>query len=227
MKTERTRQGDGPRRGRPRASSSEDTRAAILRAGRHAFADSGYEATSVKQIAEAAGLTHNALYHYFPSKEALFRAVMQDADGLLLDVYRGAVAGVSGFTARMAALVDATQALHAADPSLAAFLSLAQVESHRLRGPAPASPATSPEAGDVIRFLAGLVDDAWRAGELAPDVDPAGVVAMILAGTLGLALYATLIDPVAQEPMFGAWRALVTGTLVTAPVQAPGHARAP
>lgn len=38
------------------------------------FARYGYRRASMDQVAEAAGLTRQAVYHHFPGKEALFRA---------------------------------------------------------------------------------------------------------------------------------------------------------
>ena len=40
------------------------------------FRRHGFRRSSIEQAAEAAGLTRQALYHHFDSKEALFRAVV-------------------------------------------------------------------------------------------------------------------------------------------------------
>src|SRR5690606_2253620 len=52
-----------------------ETREALLRAARQAFAEQGFAATSVAAIAETAGTTKGALFHYFASKEELFLEV--------------------------------------------------------------------------------------------------------------------------------------------------------
>jgi AcrR family transcriptional regulator len=49
----------------------------ILSAAENVFARFGYRRASMSQIAEEAGLTRQALYHHYPSKEALFRAVVE------------------------------------------------------------------------------------------------------------------------------------------------------
>ena len=49
----------------------------ILSAAENIFARFGYRRASMSQIAEEAGLTRQALYHHYPSKEALFRAVVE------------------------------------------------------------------------------------------------------------------------------------------------------
>ena len=48
----------------------------ILDAAMAVFRRHGFRRSSIEQAAEAAGLTRQALYHHFKSKEALFRAVI-------------------------------------------------------------------------------------------------------------------------------------------------------
>jgi len=49
----------------------------ILDAALLVFRRQGFRRSSIEQAAEAAGLTRQALYHHFKSKEALFRAVIE------------------------------------------------------------------------------------------------------------------------------------------------------
>jgi AcrR family transcriptional regulator len=49
----------------------------ILDAALSVFRRHGFRRSSIEQAAEAAGLTRQALYHHFSSKEALFRAVVE------------------------------------------------------------------------------------------------------------------------------------------------------
>jgi len=49
----------------------------ILDAAMAVFRRHGFRRSSIEQAAEAAGLTRQALYHHFESKEALFRAVIE------------------------------------------------------------------------------------------------------------------------------------------------------
>jgi TetR/AcrR family acrAB operon transcriptional repressor len=49
----------------------------ILDAAMLVFRRHGFRRSSIEQTAEAAGLTRQALYHHFGSKEALFRAVIE------------------------------------------------------------------------------------------------------------------------------------------------------
>ncbi|MBV9457853.1 MAG: TetR/AcrR family transcriptional regulator [Bradyrhizobium sp.] len=49
----------------------------ILDAAMRVFGRHGFRRSSIEQAAEEAGLTRQALYHHFGSKEALFRAVIE------------------------------------------------------------------------------------------------------------------------------------------------------
>lgn len=62
----------------PRAEPNA-TELLILKTAEKLFARHGYEAVSTKQLAAEAGLTIGALYHYFPSKDAVYAAAMRHA----------------------------------------------------------------------------------------------------------------------------------------------------
>jgi AcrR family transcriptional regulator len=65
-------------------TKGERTRRRLLDAAVQRFAADGYRRTSVSEIARDAGITPAASYAYFPSKEALFQAAVdQDAAALI------------------------------------------------------------------------------------------------------------------------------------------------
>jgi AcrR family transcriptional regulator len=56
---------------------SEETRSRILEAANLLFSKNGYDATGVAEICQAAGVSKGAFYHHYPSKQAVFLAVME------------------------------------------------------------------------------------------------------------------------------------------------------
>jgi AcrR family transcriptional regulator len=82
---------DGHNGGSRRDQHAEDTRRAILRSSRDAFAHKGYAATSLDEICTAAQLTKGALYHHFKNKAALLEAVYVEMEEELTSGVRAAV----------------------------------------------------------------------------------------------------------------------------------------
>lgn len=67
---------DAPSTSRKRVSTAV-RKTLILQAARKLFAERGYEGTRTSQISKAAGTSEALLYRHFPSKEALYRAVLR------------------------------------------------------------------------------------------------------------------------------------------------------
>ena len=61
-----------------REEKSERSRRAVLDAALHLFAHQGYRATAVRDVAERAGVSTGNLYHHFPDKESIFRALIEE-----------------------------------------------------------------------------------------------------------------------------------------------------
>jgi len=55
--------------------SSEDRRTAIIRTARRVFVEKGFDRTTTRELAEAAGVSEALLFKHFPSKEALYSAI--------------------------------------------------------------------------------------------------------------------------------------------------------
>lgn len=59
-------------------AEARDVRARILQEATRLFAEAGYDGTSVQAIADAVGIRKPSLLYWFPSKDALRRAVLDD-----------------------------------------------------------------------------------------------------------------------------------------------------
>src|SRR2546426_7437685 len=64
-----------------RVRQAEATRSLLIDVARQNFTDRGYAETSIDDIIQQAGVARGALYHHFPGKEALFRAVYEAVEG--------------------------------------------------------------------------------------------------------------------------------------------------
>lgn len=96
-KTKKTRSGPHPR--------SERMRQEIVMAAAEAFAKKGYRATTMQEIAAAAGYTAASLYTYFKSKEEIFRAIVKNLKADLLGTYRERLPAGLSFAQRLELLL--------------------------------------------------------------------------------------------------------------------------
>ena len=62
------------------------------------FGERGFAATSIEDLASAAGVTRGALYHHFASKEDLFASVFEQVEvELMAAAHRGGAAGTDAW----------------------------------------------------------------------------------------------------------------------------------
>ncbi len=200
-------------RGRPPGSTSDATRARVLRAARACFAKTGYVATTNKDIADHAGITAPAIYQYFDSKSALFAATVRDAQDELVPRFRDAAAGATSARDAFRAIIVASAELHAEDPSLAAFLSALPVELMRYEDVAR---VMADEPSGVVAIFDAVLERGVASGELS-QADAPHAMSMFLACTMGLSLYAAAIDGQHLREAVDAFVALMEGRLFRAP----------
>lgn len=68
-----------PRTEQQNQALREESRAKIVATALHLFGANGYERTTVRQIAEAAGVAQGLLYSHFVSKDDLLRVIFQQS----------------------------------------------------------------------------------------------------------------------------------------------------
>ncbi|MEI6501235.1 MAG: TetR family transcriptional regulator [Armatimonadota bacterium] len=81
-------------------SKRKDLVAAALRL----FADRGIKATTIRDIAQEAGVTEGALYRHFESKEQLAQSLFTECADILYQSLSRAIEGVQGAQSRLCAL---------------------------------------------------------------------------------------------------------------------------
>ena len=97
--------------------SQRDTRERIHEAGLELFNARGYTGTSVRELADACGLTPGAMYNHYSSKEALLFAIVDRAHDLADAVLSETLRSVgSDPVAQLEALAAAFTAFHIARP---------------------------------------------------------------------------------------------------------------
>lgn len=81
-----------------RGDQNSERRKQILAIAANLFASRGYSATTVRDIADEAGILSGSLYHHFNSKEAIFQEILRSFMDNLLGQFESIIA--SGLSAR-------------------------------------------------------------------------------------------------------------------------------
>ena len=162
--------GRAPSPGRPLRADARRNRLKVLDAARDAFATEGI-AVPLDDIARRAGVGAGTVYRHFPTKEALFEAVVADQLQLLVDDARGALgaddAGEAffGFLATM--IADARM-----KKDLAEALAATGTELQ----------ATTRQHGQELRAVLGeLLARAQQRGAVRDGIDEFDVHAIVMA----------------------------------------------
>lgn len=174
---------EGPRLGRPPASDSAQTRARILEAARRKFAAHGFDSASNRALADEAGLTTGAIYHYFDSKIDIYVAVYQDARELAYARFEKAIVGRDSFAEQLSATLEAAHELNLEDPTLAQFLGASRVDL--ARDPQLAAALREVEEANPIVFFDRMIDFGIETGEIAEE-DRRLVASLLRTLTVGL-----------------------------------------
>lgn len=73
-----------------RAPDATTGRQRVLDSAATLFVQQGYAGTTLREIADSAGIKAGSIYHHFPSKEALFVAVLHDGIVVMIDAFDAA-----------------------------------------------------------------------------------------------------------------------------------------
>ena len=109
-----TREGEAGARGGAAGTTAGDgsmrsqRRAHLVALAGELFAQKGYRATTVREIADAAGILSGSLYHHFDSKESIADEILSSFINEVLADYRGAVASAQSPRAALEQIVRST-----------------------------------------------------------------------------------------------------------------------
>ncbi|MFE6172426.1 ScbR family autoregulator-binding transcription factor [Streptomyces sp. NPDC056464] len=149
------------------------SRRSILEAAAAVFGERGYDAASTNEILARAGLTRGALYHHFPSKEAIAAALVEAQSEALV---------VPDQPVKLQAVIDLTLEFSRrlqTDAVLRASVRLAVEQSSF-------SPSAQTPYNQSITVVEDLLCQAEKQGELLPGADLPEVAATVVGAFTGL-----------------------------------------
>jgi AcrR family transcriptional regulator len=162
------------------AEVKETTRARLLAAAAQEFARAGFERANIDAISLAAGYAKGTIYNYFPSKEELFLAVVEEASAQAAAA-APAPADASAWERLMAVLTGFCSWAGQQDP-------LARVLVREcLMGTPGLYPRVISAEWPLTAQLEVITADGMQKGEIRSDM-PADLLALAIAGLTDLAL---------------------------------------
>ena len=146
----------------------EDRSVHILRSAAHIFLEKGFDATSMNEVAERAGVTKPGLYYHFEGKRELLFAIMSYAMDILERETGAAAAAADTAEDRLRGILHAHARLMAGE--LESPVSILVIDEIDALQPAHREEITARKRAyfDTIR---GSLEDLEAGGELRP-VDP-------------------------------------------------------
>jgi AcrR family transcriptional regulator len=196
----------------PKRQRGRDRVAAIIEAGAAVFAEKGFEAATMTEIAARAGAAIGSLYRFFPTKEALADALLAHYGASLVGAFADIEAGAGeGAPAALAGVLIAV--MHSLEPARAAALALidARPDAAAMRASlraairarlaailVKAAPTLAPEEA---RVGAALLLHVLKALRTLPGEGPAASPALIGQARILLARY---LDGLGRAPPVGA-----------------------
>ena len=168
------------------------TRGAILTAAEDLFGRHGFTPTTMDQIAQASGVAKGAIYHHFPTKEAVFEAVFQHSSTRLADQLGQATGGARDV---LAALSQGVRAYFAAcaegptgqiilkdGPAVLGWARWREIDAEHFGGVFPATLRAAMKTGliahqpiePLARLILGAVNEAAAACNASADPSTTG-----------------------------------------------------
>lgn len=174
------------------ARPKSDIEPRIVHAARRCFLEDGVDGASLRQIARDAGTSIGMIYYYFPTKDDLFLAVIEEIYAKMLEQLEAAVAEETTFEARVRRVYARLGALSPDEVDVMRLVVReAMVSSARLERLIERF-----QRGHLGLMLKAVVDGVG-AGEIDPRFHPA----VMVMSTFALGIAPQVIRRVAAERM--------------------------
>ena len=174
------------------AERRKTTQTAIVKAATRIFGERGFAAATMDEIANGAAVAKGAVYHHFPTKEALFEAVFEQVSLELVSeldrisrVEKDALAAMAaGTQAYFAACSKGStgQIILRDGPAVLGWERWREIDARHFGGKFPRALAAAMDAGliarqpvePLARLLLGAVTEAAVACSAGPDIGKTG-----------------------------------------------------
>ena len=178
------------RRGRPLDEEKNNYKKNILDSAEHCFASQGFDAVSLKDIAQPVGVTPAMIHYYFGSQKVLLAAVLESAFEPLATAIADMGQRDDPDVENFISLIFEVMRAHPNLPLLLmrqVLLPGSPMQSHFLE-------QLAPRLGGA---LPGIIKKSQASGRIAPDLNPSFAALMILS----LCIFPFISKPLSQPAL--------------------------
>jgi AcrR family transcriptional regulator len=154
--------------GKSAAPLVSERREEILALAAQIFADKGYASTTVREIADAAGILSGSLYHHFDSKESMLHEIMHGFLDHIVAQYQATVDKGGPPLDVLRALVQEAFTSLGGNPAALAVM----INEFNFLVQFPRFAYLREGAEETERLWVGVIEDGMRAGVFRSDMDP-------------------------------------------------------
>ena len=160
-----------------------EKRERILEAAIRVFAENGFYATRVSEIAKAAGVADGTIYLYFENKDDVLISIFRDRIGKLLEILEGVIKSDRSVEDRIRRVMELQLGLLEGQRDLAEVITVNLRQSSRLL-----KQYAAPLFTKYLDLIAGVIADGQKEGVLRDDINPRVAARALWGGLDGLAL---------------------------------------
>ena len=162
-----------------------DTRSAILAQARELFLTLGYHKTTMRNIAEAAGISTGPLYFHFRDKAEVFYYICSEAFDCLGADFRRISREEEAAGARLRSIFLAYKAFYYREPQLFAMMHLATDPMSGIGLPESLAEALLQKGMALVKIMEAVIHEGISRQELRP-VDPAKLAVYLYSVAEGI-----------------------------------------
>ena len=166
-----------------------EKRERILQAAIRVFAEKGFYATRVSEIAKAAGVADGTIYLYFENKDDVLVSIFRDRIGQLLEILEKVVNSDRSIEDRVRKIMELQLGLLEEQRDLAEVITVNLRQSSSLL-----KEYAAPLFTRYLELIANMIADGQKDGAFRDDINPRVAARALWGGLDGIALTWALSD---------------------------------
>lgn len=179
--------------GTPRLSIEELRRRELLTAAVAVISERGFDKTTIRDIATAAGASNGSVHYYFETKEVLLRAAVAESDAQFRDYVHAEVSAVEGAVEKLKRIIELCFPDDSVEgPDWSVFIDFWQ---QAVRDSAFRDIFESANV-EWLEMLAGILEEGVAQGELMLGQEPRAEAMALAAAIDGFALHSRVTEHV-------------------------------